>query len=60
MIGVSYLTEEPSYAKISGLTFSTLTDEDRKQSRASWNYKDVVHSLIVLALILAAYLYFTG
>ena len=60
MIVVSYLTKEPAYEKISGLTFSTMTDEDRKQSRASWNYKDVVHSLIVLALILAAYLYFTG
>jgi len=60
MIGVSYLTKEPSYAKISGLTFSTMTDEDRKQTRASWNYMDVINSLIVLGLIIAAYLYFTG
>lgn len=60
MIGVSYLTEEPSYAKISGLTFSTMTDEDRRQSRSSWNYKDVIYSVIVLVLIIAAYLYFTG
>jgi len=60
MIVVSYLTKEPAYEKISGLTFSTMTDEDRKQSRASWNYKDVVYSVIVLGLIIAAYLYFTG
>jgi SSS family solute:Na+ symporter len=60
MIGVSYLTKEPSYAKISGLTFSTMTDEDRRQSRSSWNYKDVIYSVIVLVLIIAAYLYFTG
>jgi len=60
MIVMSYMTNEPAYEKISGLAFSTMTDEDRKQSRASWNYKDVVYSGIVLGLIVAAYLYFTG
>jgi SSS family solute:Na+ symporter len=54
------MTKQPAYEKISGLTFSTLTTEDRQQSRSSWNYKDVVNSIIVLGLILAAYLYFTG
>jgi SSS family solute:Na+ symporter len=60
MVAVSYSTEEPDYAKISGLTFSTMTREHRKESRASWDYKDVLGSVIVLILIIAAYLYFTG
>ena len=60
MIVVSYLTNEPSYSKISGLTFSTMTAEDRRQSRASWSYVEVVNSVIVVGLIIAAYLYFTG
>jgi SSS family solute:Na+ symporter len=60
MVVVSYMTEQPSYEKISGLTFATLSDEHRKKSRASWNIWDVVNSCIVLLLILAAYLYFTG
>jgi SSS family solute:Na+ symporter len=60
MVVVSYMTEQPSYEKISGLTFATLSDEHRKESRASWNIWDVVNSCIVLLLILAAYLYFTG
>ena len=60
MIVVSYSTEEPAYEKLSGLTFSTLTDKDRKESRSSWDAKDVVSSALVLVLILAAYLYFTG
>ncbi len=60
LIVVSYLTKEPAYEKISGLTFSTMTEEDRKQTRASWNYADVLASLIVIGLIIAAYLYFTG
>ena len=60
MIVVSYSTEEPAYEKLSGLTFSTLTDKDRKESRSSWDAKDIVSSALVLVLILAAYLYFTG
>jgi len=60
MIIVSYLTAPPSYEKISGLTYGTVTEEHRRETRASWQARDVVASAIVLALILAAYLYFTG
>jgi SSS family solute:Na+ symporter len=60
MVGVSYMTEPPPYDKISGLTYGTLTEEDRAKSRASWNWIDVATSGMVLVLIGAAYLYFTG
>jgi SSS family solute:Na+ symporter len=60
MIVVSYLTEAPSYEKISGLTYGTVTAEHRKESRASWTTSDLISSGIVLALIVTAYLYFTG
>jgi SSS family solute:Na+ symporter len=57
---VSYATRQPDYAKISGLTFSTLSDEDRKATRATWSTKDVVLSILLVALIIAIYAYFTG
>jgi len=60
MVIVSYLTEAPAYEKISGLTFATLTDEHRKVSRGTWGVTDVLTSGLVIALILAAYLYFQG
>jgi len=60
MIIVSHITAAPDYAKISGLTYATRTAEDKRNSRASWKPVDVVLSLLVLALILAAYLYFVG
>jgi SSS family solute:Na+ symporter len=60
MIIVSYATQAPDYAKISGLTFGTVTDEHRKESRASWSRGDVVASVIVVILIILCYLYFTG
>ncbi len=57
---VSYMTPAPSYEKISGLTYGTVTDEHRAESRNSWNKKDVLWSCLTLVLILAAYLYFRG
>jgi len=60
MVVISYLTQEPAYDKINGLTYGTLTDEDRRASRASWNKWDVIWSAAVLAAIIAAYLYFRG
>jgi len=60
MVGVSYATAEPSYERISGLTFATVTDEHRAASRASWDRRDVLGSAAVLVMILMAYLYFRG
>jgi SSS family solute:Na+ symporter len=60
MIVVSHMTNVPSYEKISGLTYGTITAEDRKQSRASWTYRDVILSILLMAIIIAIYLYFTG
>jgi len=57
---VSYATRQPDYSKIAGLTFSTMTVEDKKAMRATWTTKDVVLSLLLIALIITIYLYFTG
>lgn len=60
MVGVSYATNIPSYEKISGLTYGTVTSEQKLESRSSWTKGDVIASVAVLLLILAAYLYFAG
>jgi len=57
---VSYATKAPDYAKIGGLTFSTLSAADRNENRASWNWKDVALSILMVACIIAIYMYFTG
>jgi SSS family solute:Na+ symporter len=60
MIVVSYATKKPNYEKIRGLTYGTESDEDRQKSRSSWSAIDVIFSCVVLAIIIAAYLYFRG
>lgn len=60
MIVASYLSSPPDERKIAGLTFGTVTEEQRRQSRATWNWVDVAASGLVLGAIIAAYLYFRG
>ena len=60
MIGVSYATAAPAVEKLTGLTFATITDEHRAESRSSWTRWDLIASCLVLVAILAVYLYFRG
>jgi SSS family solute:Na+ symporter len=60
MVGVSYMTPEPNQPQIQGLTFATASAEDKANTRASWNQWDVIGSLVIMAFIIGAYVYFTG
>ncbi len=60
MMGVSYATEPPPPERLAGLTYATVTASDRAKSRASWGRQDVISSVVVLLLIIAAYVYFSG
>jgi SSS family solute:Na+ symporter len=60
MVVVSYMTEEPNQQQIKGLTFATATAEDKAATRASWDWKDVAASCIIMVCITFAYLYFRG
>jgi SSS family solute:Na+ symporter len=59
MVVVSLLTPKPDEDHIRGLTFATTVAEDRAASRASWNKWDVVLSLIVVAIIVSVFVYFS-
>jgi SSS family solute:Na+ symporter len=60
MVAVSYATPAPAENKLVGLTFATITPEQRRESRASWTTLDLVASCVVVLAILGAYLYFNG
>jgi SSS family solute:Na+ symporter len=60
IVVVSYMTQKPDYERIKSLTFGTSTDEDRRRTRASWDWHDVVTSIFIVLAILGAYIYFRG
>ncbi len=59
IIGVSYLTKRPDPEQLRGLTYASLTAEDKKEIRESWNHWDILATAGVLGLVLAVYLYFS-
>ncbi len=60
MVVVSYATREPEYDSMKGLIYGTATSDQRQQTFASWSWREVTASVVVLSCILGAYLYFRG
>ncbi|WP_339814977.1 sodium:solute symporter [uncultured Imperialibacter sp.] len=57
---VSMTSAAPSAEQIKGLTFSTLSAEQKTENRASYNAWDIVFSLVVLAIVVYIMTSFTG
>jgi SSS family solute:Na+ symporter len=57
---VSWLTPAPVAEQIQGLTFGTLSDEQRQANRASYNFWDIAFSLMVIAIVAYVMISFTG
>ncbi len=58
MIVVSMFTKRASEAQLQGLTFGSISPEQKAISRASWDKWDVMHTAIILAITVAFYIYF--
>lgn len=59
MVLVSLLTPKPDLEHIKGLTFATTVAGDRAASRASWNAKDVILSIIIVLIVISIFIYFS-
>lgn len=55
---VSLFTNKPSEEQIQGLCFGTSTPEQKQKSRASRNKWDIIHTVIILSITVAFYIYF--
>ena len=55
----SLLTPRQTAEKISGLTYGSMTAGDRKELRESWGVFDVIITVVILAIIVGIYVYFS-
>ena len=58
--GVTLSTTEPEYSKIVGLSFGTLTKEQRLENKNSYETIDVILSVNLVIIVVAILSYFTG
>lgn len=56
---VSMFTAPQSLEKLVGLTYRSMTPEQKDENRASWGKAEVIGTLVVLGLVLGVYLYFS-
>ena len=59
-ISVSLATDPPNYQLIRGLSFGTLTAEDKELSKGSYNSIDIVLSVLLVVIVIGILAYFTG
>jgi len=59
VVVASLLTAPPSEEQVAGITYASLTEEDRRELRASWNAWDILLTCTVLGAVLVMYLYFS-
>ncbi|UII27119.1 sodium:solute symporter [Fulvivirga maritima] len=57
---VSLATAPPPAEKTAGLTFGTLSEEDKKSNKTSYGWVDIVASLVVLIMVITVMVYFNG
>jgi solute:Na+ symporter, SSS family len=58
MIAVSLFTKRASEAQLQGLTFGSVTADQKALTRSSWDKWDVIHTAIILVITVAFYIYF--
>lgn len=59
-IGVSLATNPPNYELIRGLSFGTLTAEDKIATKGSYTTMDVILSVVLVAIVIGVLASFTG
>nr|WP_321411073.1 sodium:solute symporter [uncultured Allomuricauda sp.] len=57
---VSYATAAPSEEKLKNLTYATISEEEKKHNKSSYNWKDIVISLVIIAIVVYVMIWFNG
>lgn len=59
-IAVSMLTEAPSLEKVTNLTFGTISEAEKLKNKSSYNWVDIVVSVLVVAIVIGIMVFFNG
>lgn len=60
LVVVSLLTKAPDKEKIVNLTFGTITEEEKKNNKNSYNWVDITISVVVIIIVVAVMVFFNG
>ncbi|ORX76202.1 sodium:solute symporter family protein [Anaeromyces robustus] len=55
---ITLFTEKPSEEQVEGLCYGSATPEQKAETRSSWTWMDVAHTVFILILTVIFYVYF--
>ena len=58
--GVSLITSSPAWEKVQNLTYQTISPEEKAENTASYNWKDIAISVLILAAVAWVMIIFNG
>jgi len=58
IVVVSFFTKPADASKTVGLTYGSANEEQKRETRSSWNRWDIFHTIIILGVITLFYIYF--
>lgn len=59
-IGVSLMTDSPSKEKVANLTFGTISAEEKRKNKSSYNWIDIGISILVVVIVIGVMIFFNG
>ncbi len=60
ILGVSFATKPQTSEQLAGLTYGTISDSDKAENKNSYSWKDIVISIIVVAIVAWVMISFNG
>lgn len=57
MVGISLTTTPPSASNLQ-YTYAAATQAEKNETKASWNKWDIIHTVIIMSIVVAFYIYF--
>tara|TARA_R100001369_G_scaffold92810_3_gene140007 strand:- start:2148 stop:3767 length:1620 start_codon:yes stop_codon:yes gene_type:complete len=60
LVVVSLLTKAPDKERIVNLTFGTITEEEKRNNKASYSWVDIAISILVIIIVVAVMIFFNG
>ena len=60
LVVVSLLTKAPDKEQIVNLTFGTITDEEKRNNKASYSWVDIAISILIIIIVIAVMVFFNG
>ena len=60
IIAISALSKAPAYEKIQNLTYQTITEEEKRNNKVSYNWVDIAVSVVILIIVAGVMIFFNG